>query len=165
MKKRWTTALVFVTHIRGRIEEYVAFGEELRKYLAEQKVAHPELEKLLTEVDEIAAELHERMETRKPKMRSPEYVADMNEEFREKLISYTGRDALAKLKKYTGRLTQIGENQDELVGECRWVVRRLRQRAGILMATNPKFAEIAKEIRDRTQKILLKPAEYEGVRH
>ncbi len=158
-------ALDFVTHIRHRIDEYIAFGREMRQYLAEQKTAHPELDEYLTEMDEITAELDERMEARRLEIRSPSFVAGMNEEFRESLMGYTGRDALVRLRRYTSRLTDIGGSQDELVGECRWIVRRLRQRAGILMATNPEFAEVAKEIRARTQKVLLKPAEYEGVRH
>ncbi len=158
-------ALIFVTHIRDRIEEYIAFGHELRKYIAEQKKTQPELAEFLTEMDEITAELDERMEARRLEIRTPQFVAGMNEEFREHLISYTGRDAVMRLGKYTRRLTQIGGSQDELVGECRWIVKRLRQRAGILMATNPECAEVAKEIRTRTQQILLKPAEYEGVRH
>ena len=33
------------------------------------------------------------------------------------------------------------------------------------MAVDPKFAEIGKEIRARTQQVLLKPSAYEGARH
>ena len=60
---------------------------------------------------------------------------------------------------------QVGGNQDELVGECRMHVKVLRQRAGMAMATNPAAAEVAKEIRDRTQKILRNALSYEHPRH
>ena len=59
----------------------------------------------------------------------------------------------------------VGGNQDELVGECRSAVKILRQRAGLAMATNPAAAEIAKEIRDRTQKVLRNATSYEAPRH
>ena len=48
-------------------------------------------------------------------------------------------------------LVVIGDNQDELSGECRWVVKALRQKAGILMATNPSAAPVAAEIRARVE--------------
>ena len=116
-------------------------------------------------MDKIAAELDSRMANRRQQIRTPNFVAAMNEDFRKNLLDYEGPDTLQKLKKYTGTLTQIGGNQDELVGECRWTVRNLRQRAGIMMATDPRCAAIAKEIRARTQKVLLKPTSYEAARH
>jgi hypothetical protein len=33
------------------------------------------------------------------------------------------------------------------------------------MAVDPNFSEIGKEIRARTQQVLLKPSAYEGARH
>ena len=65
----------------------------------------------------------------------------------------------------TDPLTTIGGQQDEMVGECRWVVKALRQKAGILMAMDPKVAPLAAEVRNRTQKILRGGAAYEGARH
>ena len=44
-------------------------------------------------------------------------------------------------------------------------VKVLRQRAGLEMATNPAAAEIAREIRDRTQKALRNAPPYESPRH
>jgi hypothetical protein len=55
--------------------------------------------------------------------------------------------------------------QDEMVGECRWVVKALRQKAGILMATDPRLAPVAAEVRSRCQKMLRGGAAYEGARH
>ena len=51
------------------------------------------------------------------------------------------------------------------MGECRRAVKVLRQRAGLAMATDPAAAEIAREIRDRTQKVLRNAASYEAPRH
>ena len=154
--------LDFVTHIRDRIDRYVEFGHEVRKYLAEQRTAHPEF---VAEMENIAKELEDRMAARRERMKTPAFVVQLNEDFRKNLMEYEGPDAMKKLKKYTDALTRIGGSQDGLVGECRWIVRTLRQRAGILMAVDPRCAAIAEEIRARTREVLLKPAAYEGARH
>jgi hypothetical protein len=59
----------------------------------------------------------------------------------------------------------IGGNQDELVGECRMVVKMLRQQAALLMAAEPSLAPVAREVRRRTQQMLRNPASYEAPRH
>ena len=41
----------------------------------------------------------------------------------------------------------------------------IRQKAGLLMATEPRMAAIAAEIRKRTQEVLRNPASHEGARH
>jgi len=158
-------ALDFVKHIRSRIDLYIEFGQEMRKYLAAQKKAHPEQEQPLTEMETIIGELDERLADRRDGIKSPEYVIALNNDFRKNLLNYDGPDSLDRLKTYTDALTRVGGSQDGLVGECRWIVRTLRQRAALAMAVDPKFAEIAKEIRVRTQTVLLKPSAYEGARH
>ena len=60
---------------------------------------------------------------------------------------------------------QIGGNQDELAGECRWAVKMLRQKAGLLLATDPRMAEVAREIRNRSQAVLRNPPNHESARH
>src|SRR5260370_5399111 len=67
----------------------------------------------------------------------------MNEEFRKNVLEYEGADALAKSKKYGAALVEIGDNQDELSAECRWVVKTLRQKAAIMLAADPKLTEVA----------------------
>jgi len=158
-------ALAFVTHIRSRIDHYVQFGHEIQEYLAAQRKAHPELAERLAEMEAVARELDVRMEARREKVKTPQFVVQMNQDFRQNLSNYDGSDVLKKLKTYTNALTQIGGNQDELVGECRWVVRSLRQRAGLVMALDPACAGVAEEIRARCQKALANPARYEGARH
>ncbi len=157
--------LDFVKHIRGRINLYIEFRRQMRQYLATQKKAHPELEKPLTEMELILGELDERLEDRREGIKSLQYVAALNDGFRKNLLNYDGQDSLVRLKTYTDALTRVGGSQDSLVGECRWIVRTLRQRAALTMAIDPRFAEIGKEIRVRTQKVLLKPSAYEGARH
>jgi hypothetical protein len=44
-------------------------------------------------------------------------------------------------------------------------VKWVRQRAGLLLALEPRVAPIAREVRARTQKVLRTPAGHEGARH
>jgi hypothetical protein len=86
-------------------------------------------------------------------------------EFRRSVLDGAGNDALARCKRFTDGWVELGGNQDELVGECRWAVKMIRQKAGLLMAVEPRVAEIAKEIRRRSQIVLRNPAVHEGARH
>src|SRR5262249_2949566 len=130
--------LTFVKHIRGRITRYVEFGRKTRDYLAEQKKAHPELSEFIAEMEKLNDEIDKRVSARVEKIKTPEHVAKMNEEFRKTLLDDTSAEAVQGCKAYTKALVEIGDNQDELSAECRWAVKALRQRAGILMALDPK---------------------------
>jgi hypothetical protein len=157
--------LTFVKHIRGRITRYVEFGHKMRDYLAGQKKAHPELADVVNDLDQIAAEIDKRVAARSDKIQTPAHVAAMNEEFRKNVRDDYSADALDKCKQYTHDLVVIGDNQDELSGECRWVVKTLRQKAGLLLAQEPRAAAVATEIRARTQETLRFPANHEGAHH
>ncbi len=157
--------LTFVKHIRSRITRYVDFGHKMRDYLAEQRKTHPELADFIGEMDKLTQEIDTRFAARAAKIQTPEHVAKMNEEFRKNVLGYEGPDAIKRCWTYTQALVVIGDNQDELSGECRWVIKTLRQRAGILLALDPRAAPVAAEIRSRTQEALRNPANHEGARH
>ncbi len=165
IEKALDEVLVFVTHIRSRIDAYVDFGHELREYLGRQKKAHPELAEFISEMEALTRAIDERFDARKEKIQTPAYVAGLTEKFRSTLLDYEGPDALDRCKQITGAIVTVGGNQDELVGECRMAVKILRQQAGLAMARAPRTAEIANEIRRRTQEVLRNPASYEAPRH
>ena len=165
IEKALDDLMVFFRHIRGRIESYVAFGKDLRSYLAARKKAHPELARHIVELEALTRAVDERVDRRRSKIKTLDHAAKTVEEFRSTLLTYEGADALAKVKKYTAAWVEIGGNQDEVVAECRLAVKRVRQRAGLLMAAEPGMAEIAREIRRRTQKVLRNPANHEGANH
>lgn len=165
IEKALEDVMLFIRHIRGRIEAYVAFGHETLDYLAQQKEGHPELGEHLAELEALARVIDAKMAARKAKIATPAKAAKMVEEFRETMLSYDGKDALARCKRFTGGWVKIGGNQDELAGECRWAVKVLRQRAGLLMAMDARMTAVAKEVRRRSQKVLRSPASHEGARH
>ncbi len=154
--------LVFVKFIRARIEQYMQFAREMTQYLEEQKRKHPELKDALDDLERLAKQIPERYARRREKIRTPAYVAALTDKFRRTLLDYEGPDALAKCKEITHAIVIVGGNQDALVGECRVAAKRLRQRAALLAAQDPRLAPIAAEIRRRTHQILRNPTSYEA---
>jgi hypothetical protein len=65
-------------------------------------------------------------------------------------------------EKLVGNIRGVGGRQDDLVARCRMEVKILRQHAAMTMARDPKLAPIAKEIRERTHKILRGKYGHEG---
>jgi hypothetical protein len=165
VEKALVDVLAFVQHIRVRIEEYVAFGHDMLDYLAEQKKACPELTEPITEMETLARKIDDYVAIRKAGIGTLAQAVKLVEDFRTKLIDYEGDDALERCQAFGKAITRIGGNQDELVGECRVAVKLLRQRAGLIMATQPRMAKVAREIRLRTQDILCNPVSYEAPRH
>ncbi|MBN2451814.1 MAG: carbohydrate binding domain-containing protein [Lentisphaeria bacterium] len=157
--------VAFVRHIRDRIEGYVAFGHETLAYLARQKQEHPELAAPLSELETLARVIDAKVAARREKISTPEDVQATADEFRRTVLDSQGEDAPARCRKFTEAWVVVGGNQDELAGECRWAAKVLRQRAGLLLATDPRLADIAREIRRRSQDILRHPAGHEGARH
>ena len=87
------------------------------------------------------------------------------DQFRKTVLDNDGPDAYDKCKVLTEAFVQVGGNQDELAGECRMAVKIVRQQAGLAMATDPRAAKVAEEIRNRTQEVLRNPAGHEGAQH
>src|SRR5262249_35176382 len=92
VEKALDDGLAFVKHIRGRITRYVEFGQKTRVYLAEQKKAHPELAEAIAELEQLNDEIDRRVMARADKIRTPDDVAKMNEEFRKNVLGAEGPD-------------------------------------------------------------------------
>ncbi len=165
IEKSLKEVMAFIRHIRGRIEQYRAFGREVEAYLAGQEQARPELAGPLGDLAKLAGAIEPAVTRRRAKIKTPAEAQAMVDEFRRTMLDYEGKDAYARCKRFTAALVEIGGNQDELVGECRWAVRVLRQRAGIAMALDPRIKAVATEIRRRSRKVLRNPAGHEGARH
>jgi hypothetical protein len=157
--------MLFIRHIRSRIQTYVGFGHDVLKYLAEQKQAHPELAERIAELEKLTRMIDDYVAKRRAEIKTPDEAQAMVDEFRKTMLDYEGADAFERCKKFTAAIVVIGGSQDELVGEGRLAVKLVRQRAGLLMATEPRMGEIAKEVRARAQKVLRSPAGHEGARH
>ncbi len=165
MEKMLDDTLIFVRSIRKRIDEYLEFAKGMKGWLLEQRSKRPEAAAFLDDALALLSEVDAREAARRDKMRTPDYVATLNDDFRKDGIALEGPEGVARAKEYGKALTEIGDNQDELVGEFRWIVKTLRQKAGLAMAMDPKLGPLAEEIRARTQKMLRNPNALERARH
>src|SRR6185436_6205197 len=105
--KNLDEVLTFVKYIRSRIIRYSDFMKQMQGYLAAQAKAHPELKGPIGELEKIAQEADRRYKSREEKIRTPEYVAKMNDDFRKDVMTYEGPDALTKCKAYTQALVEV----------------------------------------------------------
>jgi hypothetical protein len=136
----------------------------MREELATQTKTHPELKEPIAALERIVQEADRRYRARQEMIKTPEHVAGLTEEFR-KSMAVEGSEGLARCKAYTDAIVEVGDNQDQLAGELRWVVRAFRQKAGLLVAADARMASLAAGIRAKTQDILRNPAGHEGARH
>ena len=157
--------MVFVRHIRGRVEQYVEFGHKTQAYLQEQKRSQPGLAGFAAEMEPLCKAIDVYVANRKDEIKTVDYTQAMADQFRKTMLDYEGDDASAKCVKFTEDLVKIGGAQDELVGECRLATKIIRQRAGLAMAMDPKATAAATEIRRRCQEVLRNAAGHEGARH
>jgi hypothetical protein len=157
--------LRFVRHIRTRIETYGVFGRRMLAYLGEEEKARPELAGFVRDMKAIAGRIDAAIAEHKVGLHSPEYASRLVEQFRATLLGYEGDDAVFRCGQITAGLTEVGYNQDQLVGECREAVKILRERAALAMATDPRNAPVAEEIRRLTQAMLRNPTSFEAPRH
>jgi hypothetical protein len=165
VEKTLDEVIAFVRHIRGRIEDYAAFSHDMVAWLEEQKKTQPQLADNLSAMQATCRKIDESIARRKDHLKTPEYATQLVDDFRANLVDYEGTNALSRCKHTTAALVDIGGNQDELVGECRMTIKRLRQQAALLMAADPRLALVAREVRRRTQQMLRNPTSYEAPRH
>jgi hypothetical protein len=157
--------VAFITNVRERIDLYVKFGQEMAAYLEEQKRAQPRCAEFVDEMLLVTRRLDQFFAQNQARIQTPAYARQIEGNFRDKLLTYTGKDAEQKCAAQMALFTSIGGAQDGLVASCRMVVKTLRQRSGIAMAIHPELKGIASEIRARTQAVLRNPTPYEAPRH
>lgn len=147
---------IFVAAIRDRINAYVEFRAEMLKYLAEQKTVHPELAEFIGRLEAQTRKIQE------TKVDSSEPVAKLCAQIKAEAISdMPRRDMESLTAEGYGGIADYGEAQDQKVARCNIMTRMLRQMATIETAMNPKAAELAKEIRKRTEQMLRSPLSHE----
>ncbi len=158
-------AVAFISNVRQRIDLYVQFGHTMCDYLQQQKRHDPRCGAFCDELLEITKRLDQVFEEKRANIRTPAFARQCAEDFRQKLLTSTGKDAYQRCAAQMAMFTSTGGAQDGLVASCRMIVKTLRQRAGIALAVNPELKDVATEIRARTQAMLRNPTPYEAPRH
>jgi hypothetical protein len=165
VEKSLADVITFIKFIRSRIDTYVQFGHDSLSYLAEQKAQHPELAGELAELEDLAKTIDVRVAQRRDLIKTPQYAEQLAEQFRQTVLDKDDADAPARCQKITAAWVEMGGNQDHLAGECRWAVKFLRQRAGLLMAEDPRLSDICHEVMSRAQAAMAEPAGHEAIHH
>jgi len=165
IEEHLAATVAFIRNVRERIDEYVKFGQEMRVYLEEQKRLNPRHAEFLDELLLVTKRLDQFFADNRQRIHTPAYAQQAADTFREKLLTYSEKDAYQKCAAQMGVFTSIGGAQDGLVASCRMIVKTLRQRSGIALAADPELKNIATEIRARTQVVLRNPTPYEAPRH
>jgi hypothetical protein len=155
----------FVAHIRGRIHGYADYGHKMLEFLAAKKKEQPAIAPALAPLEKLLGEIDASIASKMDKIKTPEDHAKLFAQFRKELLDNTGADATEKVKQWCEALVDIGGTQDELVAHCRWVVKNVRQKAGLIMVQEPKAAAIATEVRAKAQEVLRAPSAHESARH
>jgi hypothetical protein len=156
---------VFVAHIRGRITGYSDYSHKMLDLIAAAKKEQPALAPSLAPLERLLKEIDASIAARLDRIKTPEDHAKLFAEFRKNILDNDGPDALDKCKKWTDALVQVGGTQDELVAHCRWLVKNVRQKAGLIMVQDPKAAAVAGQIRAKAQEVLRNPSAHETARH
>jgi hypothetical protein len=147
-----SNVVVFVTAIQDRINGYVDFRGGLLAYLDAQKKAHPETGEFAARMEALAKGIGERRADGGPK------VAALAGQLRDAIDADTLR---VNPHAIAAQIAGIGLGQDNRVAQCRLAVKEMRRAATIEATVNPAAAEMAKEIRKRTQAILRNPLGHE----
>lgn len=155
----------FVAHIRGRIHSYADYGRRMLELIAAKKKEQPALAPTLAPLEKLLGEIDASIASKMDKIKTPDEHAALFARFRKELLENEGPDALEKCKAWTDALVSVGGTQDELVAHCRWVVKNVRQKAGLIMVQDPKAAPIATEVRAKAQEVLRAPSAHESARH
>jgi len=156
---------VFVAHIRGRITGYADYGHKMLEFIAAKKKEQPALAPTLAPLEKLLGEIDASIASKMDKIKMPADHAKLFEEFRKTLLDNDAPDALDRCKKWTDALVDVGGTQDELVAHCRWVVKNVRQKAGLILVQEPKAAAVATEVRAKAQDVLRAPSAHESARH
>ncbi|HEX7898441.1 MAG TPA: hypothetical protein VF950_11820 [Planctomycetota bacterium] len=152
--------LTFVTHIRARIQGYVDFAAKMRAELKKSPTSPA-----LAEIDKLLAEVDARVAAKLDIIKTPKVVAEMMDAFRKDGLGVEGAAGVEKAKAFGDALVVIGGTQDELVGECRYLVKNLRQRVALMAVKDPSIAAFAGKLRVEAQAVLRAPSVHESARH
>lgn len=88
MNQALDDVLAFIRLIRGRIEQYRAFGVDMQDYLNDQRIKNPHLAVFLDEMLTLIREIDASVERHKDGMNTPEHATALVDEFRTTLVGY-----------------------------------------------------------------------------
>ncbi len=149
-----------LTVLTERADGYQVFAGEMIEYLTRMKKKNPESRQFLNKVENLTKEIISAYNHQKENIKSIEYA----EELAQKTVALTEKKSSDNLPAYLklGREWRgMGGSLEGLVRELHTKARRLLQEAGFSSAKSHSTFMIAKEIRNKTRKLLRNPCGYE----
>jgi hypothetical protein len=149
----------FIREIRGRIDEYTAFFQQLKSHLDAEEKVHPEWKPYLADLQEMVAEAQSKTDR---------IYATPLPAVKEKIEAMKNL-----LKEGNGDGFNCGSldvrspagAQDDLCRRYNRVVMRLVQTAALKCGDSPEKAAVAKHIWDESRKVLRQPTRWESRRN
>ena len=148
----------FIREIRGRVDQYSAFFEQMKSYLDGEQKAHPEWQPYFAELQALVAEAQSK--TREI-YATPLPAVEKKIEAMKKLLEEGSGDGFD-----CGNLDVRGPAgaQDNVCRRYNRLVMRLFQTAALKCGDSPEKAAIAKHIWDESRKVLRQPTRWESRR-
>ncbi|MDD5727966.1 MAG: hypothetical protein PHV59_05295 [Victivallales bacterium] len=155
----------FVLTVRNRLEEYIAWRAKMKKYFAARRRQSPNLGKLVADFNQDLDLLKELFDKQLPRMKTPQYCNSLSEQI-IKLVA-SGKSSEQKedeCKKLGRQIRDIGGSQDSTLGKIRQLVKAVRQKASLKLATsrNPVEKKFLQTIRSETGSIMNNRIHMEG---
>ncbi len=154
----------FVRYNRKRIEEYVAFSKTYKEFAVQQSSrGNADLTQALADLQPLVDYIPEQYRSLLPEMKTPEDCAKLSSQVIA-LIDSHDQKKLKRVQELGKAIRVIGGTQDDLLAACRFHVKLLRQKAGLIHArsSDPATRETMRGILRLTQTMLRIRSPYEG---
>jgi hypothetical protein len=157
IKKMLKRMDLFVLSIRERINEYLVWHEQMKKYFNEQRKQVPTLTAVIDEFDCDLSGIAWLYAKGKNLMKTPEYCTTLSQKIIQLIDSDLDDEQQEEECKKLGRaIRTIGGKQDMTLGKMRMLVKAVRQKATLrlMKSCNPLEVKFLREIRTKTAAIM-----------
>jgi len=141
-----------VRHAQERIDKYAGFARDIRA-LCKGQQQKEDVSGAAQTLSRIADDIERTVATGPGTTASAERAAELAHE----IVGLIGeQNALGECQRLGIDLRRIGAVQDRTLSKCRMKVRWLKQQARMIAGSDPRNAELAKELCARAERILEK---------
>ena len=161
---------MFVSNTRRRLETYVELSRDLdllyQQYTSTDDpnyIPDPNLLPVIDTLQRASRQLEQRFNREKPQMKTPQRAHQLADQVIA-LIDDRSFSKIARCRQICSRIRDIGDTQDELLGELRDIAKIVRQRAGVLhfYQGDPHVRKFLRQVRARTRQVLRISYDMEG---
>jgi len=146
----------FLDAAHARIQEYLAWSDDLARQLEQAKAADPNAAELADRILPIAREMRtlwaKMIEHNKPCAFPAEWRRALDH--CKDLIREGAPDLGARLRDFDPQMRGAGEEVDGGMQACRLIVKRIRQEAALAGSADPAVLKLAASVRDRCRDVL-----------